>query len=420
MKRTFKDFPQTGKMRRRAHWALMLSTTLAASATAGVQSAAASSDRPDNQGGPQAGSAAAKDARVLQFNIPAGPLDTAIAEYRRVTGLLVILTKPAIGSVQSPGVSGSMTAERAMEAMLAGTSVRATFAPDAVSLDIKGVTETVAVEGKATKLSSPKYTQPLLDTPQTVVVIPQQVYQEQNATSLREVLRNTPGITMSIGEGGSGGTSSGDNVLIRGFSARNDIYVDGIRDVGLVNRDAFNTEMVEVAKGPTSVTGGRGTTGGSINLVTKAPGLQDAASVRLTGGTRGQRARVVRRESQVEQVGGVPSERHVAGHRLRGTRCRKLQELGRGAVVGDGSRHPDAVDAELLAPSAEQRPRLGHSDAAARHGDRQGHHRQRSQLQQLLRHRLPRLRDHQVRHRHRDGGPQVQPHAEPAQLAPLR
>ena len=285
MKRTFKDFPQTGRMRRRAHWALMLSTTLAASATAGVQSAAASSDRPDNQGGPQAGSAAAKDARVLQFNIPAGPLDTAIAEYRRVTGLLVILTKPAIGSVQSPGVSGSMTAERAMEAMLAGTSVRATFAPDAVSLDIKGVTESVAVEGKAPKLSSPKYTQPLLDTPQTVVVIPQQVYQEQNATSLREVLRNTPGITMSIGEGGSGGTSSGDNVLIRGFSARNDIYVDGIRDVGLVNRDAFNTEMVEVAKGPTSVTGGRGTTGGSINLVTKAPGLQDAASARLTGGT---------------------------------------------------------------------------------------------------------------------------------------
>jgi catecholate siderophore receptor len=66
----------------------------------------------------------------------------------------------------------------------------------------------------------------------TVAVIPQQVYQEQNATSLREVLRNTPGITMSIGEGGSGGTSSGDNVLIRGFSARNDIYVDGARESG--------------------------------------------------------------------------------------------------------------------------------------------------------------------------------------------
>ena len=55
-------------------------------------------------------------------------------------------------------------------------------------------------------MNSPKYSERLRDTGQTVVVIPQQVYQEQNATSLREVLRNTPGITMSIGEGGSGGT----------------------------------------------------------------------------------------------------------------------------------------------------------------------------------------------------------------------
>jgi len=116
-------------------------------------------------------------------------------------------------------------------------------------------------------------------------VIPQQVFLEQNATSLREVLRNTPGITMSIGEGGSGGTSSGDNVLIRGFSARNDIYVDGARDVGLVNRDAFNTESVEVAKGPSGVTGGKGSTGGTINLVTKAPSLANSSTFRLGAGS---------------------------------------------------------------------------------------------------------------------------------------
>src|SRR6185503_6939131 len=112
-----------------------------------------------------------------------------------------------------------------------------------------------------------------------------QIFMEQNATSLREVLRNTPGVTMSIGEGGSGGTSSGDNILIRGFGARNDIYVDGARDVGLVNRDAFNVESVEVAKGPTSVTGGRGVTGGSINLVTKTPGLVNSSTVRVTAGS---------------------------------------------------------------------------------------------------------------------------------------
>jgi catecholate siderophore receptor len=284
MKRTFGNFPGSRRVRRHSHWAFMLSTTLAASATVAANPMA-SSEPAGNQSGKQNAGSGAGDTRVLQFNIPAGPLDAAIAEYRRVTGLIVILANPAIGLVQSPGASGALTASRAMDAMLAGTSVRATFAPDAVSLDIRGVTESVAVEGRAPKVNSPKYTQPLLNTPQTVVVIPQTVYQEQAATSLREVLRNTPGITLSIGEGGSGGTSSGDNVLIRGFSARNDIYVDGARDVGLVNRDAFNTEMVEVAKGPSSVTGGRGATGGSINLVTKAPSLGDAATVRLTGGS---------------------------------------------------------------------------------------------------------------------------------------
>ena len=226
-----------------------------------------------------------KDARVLSFSIQAEPLEAALAEFQRVTGLKVVLADPGIATVQSPGASGSLTPARAMEALLRGTAVKATFGADSVRLEIRGVAEVVDVEGAAPKLQSPKYTQPLRDTPQTVVVIPEQIYQQQNATSLREVLRNTPGITMSIGEGGSGGTSSGDNVLIRGFSARNDIYVDGVRDVGLVNRDAFNTESVEVAKGPSSVVGGRGVTGGSINLVTKAAHLQNETTVRVGGGS---------------------------------------------------------------------------------------------------------------------------------------
>ena len=98
------------------------------------------------------------------------------------------------------------------------------------------------------------------------------------------MLRNTPGITMSIGEGASGTVSFGDNIFIRGFNVRNDIYIDGARDPGEVARDTFNVEAVEVAKGPTSVTGGRGSTGGSINMVTKAATLTDSASGRLTFG----------------------------------------------------------------------------------------------------------------------------------------
>lgn len=285
MKRIVRDFSAPRKMRRQSHWAVMLGTALAASSAAGARPAAAASGAVEGQGTAQAGPTAAQDSRQLQFQISAGPLDTAIAEYQRVTGLKVVLADSRIGSVESPGASGTLTPGRAMDALLAGTAVRATYAPDAIRLDIRGVSEFVAVEGQAPRVRSPKYAENLRDTPQTVVVIPQQVYQEQGATSLREVLRNTPGITMSIGEGGSGGTSSGDNVLIRGFSARNDIYVDGARDVGLISRDAFNTEVVEVAKGPSSATTGRGSTGGSINLVSKIAGPQDFTTVRLGGGS---------------------------------------------------------------------------------------------------------------------------------------
>ncbi|MGH8021131.1 MAG: TonB-dependent receptor [Opitutaceae bacterium] len=117
-------------------------------------------------------------------------------------------------------------------------------------------------------LSSPKFTMPLRDTPQTISVIPSSIIAEQGATTLRDVLRNTPGITFQAGEGGN---PPGDNLFIRGFNARTDMFVDGVRDTGQFSRDAFNLEQVEVAKGPSSSIAGRGSTGGAINQVSKTP-----------------------------------------------------------------------------------------------------------------------------------------------------
>lgn len=108
---------------------------------------------------------------------------------------------------------------------------------------------------------------PLLSTPQSVTVIPQQVIKDQNAVSLQDVLRNVAGITFRAGEGGNGG----DNPYIRGFDARNDMFRDGVRDPGWYTRDTFATDRVEVLKGPSSFLFGRGSTGGVINTVTKTP-----------------------------------------------------------------------------------------------------------------------------------------------------
>ena len=120
---------------------------------------------------------------------------------------------------------------------------------------------------------------PLLDTPQTVNVITQQVMKDQNVTSVQDALRNVPGITFTAGEGGV----QGDNITIRGFTARNDIYRDGIRDPGWYTRDAFSLERVEVYKGPSSFAFGRGSTGGVINMVTKTPQDRDFYILEGTG-----------------------------------------------------------------------------------------------------------------------------------------
>lgn len=115
-------------------------------------------------------------------------------------------------------------------------------------------------------LSSPKFTAPLRDTPQSITVIPQKLLEDQTTTTLRDAFRNITGISIIAGEGNPSG---GDQLTLRGFAARDDIFVDGMRDLGIYTRDPFNVETIEVIKGPSSSYNGRGSVAGSINQVTK-------------------------------------------------------------------------------------------------------------------------------------------------------
>ncbi len=134
------------------------------------------------------------------------------------------------------------------------------------------VTESAEAGYKVEKASSPKLTQPLKDLPRTVTVIPESVMKDRGATTLADVLRNVSGISMAAGEGG---VPAGDNLTVRGFSARTDIFVDNVRDIGGYTRDPFNLGGVEVFKGPSSSYTGRGSTGGTVNLVSKQPQRED-------------------------------------------------------------------------------------------------------------------------------------------------
>ncbi|WP_416422456.1 TonB-dependent siderophore receptor [Pseudomonas sp. App30] len=143
----------------------------------------------------------------------------------------------------------------------------------AISLGATSITgEAQEPSYQTTKSASSKYTAPLTDTPRSVTVIPQQVIKDTAATSLQDALRTVPGITFGAGEGGN---PQGDRPFIRGFDAQGDTYLDGVRDTGAQTREIFDIESVEVSKGPNSAFGGRGSAGGSINLVSKLPQDRD-------------------------------------------------------------------------------------------------------------------------------------------------
>lgn len=172
-----------------------------------------------------------------------------------MTSLKTVPSFLALGCVSAIAFAGTAHAEEPAERKLGGVTVVGT------------ALEEPAV--KVEKAESPKYTRPLLDTPQTITVISKQTLQQQNLLTLREVLSTVPGITFGAGEGGNG---YGDRINLRGYSANNDISVDGVRSGAILSRnETYNIEQVEVTNGANSVYSGGGSVGGTINLVSKKP-----------------------------------------------------------------------------------------------------------------------------------------------------
>ncbi|MFC2951912.1 TonB-dependent receptor [Marinicaulis aureus] len=135
---------------------------------------------------------------------------------------------------------------------------------------------------KIDRSASSKLTEDLLNTAKSVSVIPKELIDDAGATSLRDIIRTQPGVTIGTGEGGN---AFGDRIFIRGFDARNDVYVDGVRDPGVVSREVFAVEQIEILKGPSGAFAGRGSTGGAVSLISKAPQLTNFGDVEASVGT---------------------------------------------------------------------------------------------------------------------------------------
>ncbi|MBP7131796.1 MAG: TonB-dependent siderophore receptor [Aquabacterium sp.] len=142
---------------------------------------------------------------------------------------------------------------------------------------------------QAVSTSIGKGKQALRDIPQSITVVTEKLMDDRGLDDLKDLLRTTAGVTFQAGETGE------EDVRLRGFSLSQagDLYIDGMRDPSLYERDTFNNDRVEVLKGSASMLFGRGSTGGVVNQVSKQPFLMTqheveaslglGSDVRLTG-----------------------------------------------------------------------------------------------------------------------------------------
>ena len=129
--------------------------------------------------------------------------------------------------------------------------------------------------------SDPKGVAPLIDTPRSIVLLPSQVIEQTGSVSLQDALRTVPGITFGAAEGGN---PIGDRPFIRGFDSQGSIYVDGVRDLASQTREVFATDSIQIVRGSDSTLGGRGSAGGTINIISKLPQAEDFGTVSASYG----------------------------------------------------------------------------------------------------------------------------------------
>ncbi len=146
-----------------------------------------------------------------------------------------------------------------------------------------------APEGKdalrATTTTIGKGNQQLRDVPQSITVVTEKLIDDRNLDTVKDVLRNTAGISFLAAEGGE------EDIRLRGFSlaGTGDLFLDGMRDPAFYDRDTFNNDRIEVLRGSASMLFGRGSTGGAVNQVSKVPRLINENEVTTTVGSHAYR-----------------------------------------------------------------------------------------------------------------------------------
>ena len=226
----------------------------------------------------------------IAFDITAGNLDRAILRFAELTGWDIVAKGTLTAGKTSPGLSGTYAAEAALKQLLAGTGLGYRVnADNTVTLERRAADNEegplqlgpITVEGQAQEsafgpvdgyrasrsATATRTDTPILETPASIQVVPQQVFEDQASLRLRDVYRNISGVV----PGFTGfNVATTEQPIIRGFEEVR-IFRNGFRLQSVAPLELANVERVEVLKGPASVVFGLGEPGGLLNIVTKRP-----------------------------------------------------------------------------------------------------------------------------------------------------
>ncbi|MCU1775789.1 TonB-dependent receptor [Pseudomonas sp. 14P_5.3_Bac1] len=249
----------------------------------------------------------AVDNQARDWHIAPGALANALDQFARQAGISLSYDATSVAGKSSQGLTGNLDREQALNQLLRGQHLQAQRQGASTWLLLPQMAESGALNLSATTVTGARagattdgtgaYTtgavtigkgeHSLRETPQSVSVMTRQLMDDQNVTTIDDVMERTPGITTYESPMG------GKYFYSRGFKMLGQYQYDGVPlDMGkdYVQADSFTANMaiydrVEVLKGAAGMLKGAGTASGAVNFVRKRPQAKPTTSLSLSAGT---------------------------------------------------------------------------------------------------------------------------------------
>ncbi|MFJ4375219.1 TonB-dependent siderophore receptor [Pseudomonas japonica] len=250
------------------------------------------------------GLAMAAQAEPVRVDIQAKALASALADLGNQTSLQIVYSQDTVSGLRSHGVSGQMEPEQALRQLLQGTGIA--YQLDGTHVTLQGKRDDAAIALPSTSIAGQAYSSvspddryvakrasagtktdtPIVETPYSVSVVTREQIRAQQAKTVSQALRYTPGVNTEL----AGPQFVTDQMTIRGFQqGTGRMLRDGTRTflpefLGWDAPEPYGLERVEVLRGASSVLYGASDPGGQINLVSKRPTREPLHEVQLQAG----------------------------------------------------------------------------------------------------------------------------------------